>query len=516
MRYKIILLMVIGLLCILQATGQALMPDSICMGAQKHYWVFGNPGSTYTWKLTDPSGSPTTLPGTGDTVMINWTMAPGTYTLTTLQHSVYHCDGILQVGLIELFEQAIDFAGNPKIFCTPDPYMLSDATALFYKNLLWTTSGDGTFDNNSILHPIYTPGPGDLLAGMVTLTLTAQGMGSGNTCIPAVSSVVIHQSATILAVTATATNVSCFGFSNGTATAHATGGTGTYTYLWNDPAAQTTITATGLVAGTYIVIVTDGNNCTATDTVTITQPPSIMASAGADALICETQAYTLSTAAAANYSSLIWTTSGNGSFNDPTVLNPVYTPGTADMTAGSVTLTLTAHGIIPCPDSSDSMILSISRQAIVSAGADTTICETSGHLSIVNSTAIYSTSLLWTSSGTGTFSNATVLHPFYTPSVADIASGSVILTLTGTSASPCVSVSDQMTLHITIQASAYAGPNAIICETQGAYILSAATASSYTSLHWQTSGTGTFNNATVLNPVYKPSALCHAPILPVR
>jgi PKD repeat protein len=498
--------MVLGLLCILQATGQALMPDSICMGAQKHYWVFGNPGSTYTWKLTDPSGSPTILPGTGDTVMINWTMAPGTYTLTTLQHSVYHCDGVLQVGLIELFEQAVDFAGNPKIFCTPDPYMLSDATASFYKNLLWTTSGDGSFDNNAILHPIYTPGSGDLLAGTVTLTLTAQGMGSGNTCTPAVSSLVVHQSATILAVTATATNVSCFGFSDGTATANPIGGTGTYTYLWNDPAAQTTITATGLVAGTYIVIVTDGNNCTATDTITITQPPSIMAFAGADTLICETQAYTLSAAAAANYSSLIWTTSGTGLFNDPTVLNPVYTPSIADITAGSVTLTLTAHGINLCPDSSDSMILSISRQAIADAGADTTICQSAGSLTLVNATASHFTTLLWTSSGTGTFNNANLLNPIYTPSAADILSGSVVLTLNAFSASPCITVNDQMTLHITKQAIAFAGPDNTMCETQVSYPLASAAASNYASILWTTSGTGTFTDPTLVNTVYTPSA----------
>lgn len=504
MRYKIILLMFIGLLYTLQATGQALMPDSICIGAQKHYWVFGNPGSTYTWKLTDPSAIQTTLPGTNDTIMINWVMIPGTYTLSAQEHSVYSCDGVIQVGLIELFAQPVAFAGIPKIFCTPDPYVLPDATASFYKNLLWTTSGDGTFDNNTILHPTYSPGSGDLLAGTVTLTLTAQGMGSGSTCIPAVSSVVVHQSATIVAVTATTTNVSCYGFSDGTATANTSGGTGSYTYLWNDPLAQTTKTATGLVAGTYIVIATDGNGCTATDTVTVTQPPSIMASAGADILICETQSYTLSTAAAANYSSLLWTTSGSGSFNDPTILNPVYTPSIADIAAGNVTLTLTAHGLNSCPDSTDSMILSISRQAIANAGPDTTICENDGPFQLVNATASHYTSLLWTSSGTGTFANPTLLNAVYTPSPADILSGTVTLTLTANSAAPCVTVADQMILHITKQAIAYAGPNALICETQGSYALAAATASNYVSTLWTSSGDGTFTNTAIINPVYTP------------
>ena len=154
------------------------------------------------------------------------------------------------------------------------------------------------------MNPVYTPGTGDLLAGSVTLTLTAYGMGSGSDCIPAVSSVVIHQSATVVAVTATATNVTCFGYSDGSATAIATGGTLSYSYAWNTIPVQTTATASNLTAGTYTVTVTDGNNCAATASVTITQPPSIMAYAGPDGLICETQSYTLSAATAANYSSL--------------------------------------------------------------------------------------------------------------------------------------------------------------------------------------------------------------------
>jgi len=74
-----------------------------------------------------------------------------------------------------------------------------------------------------------------------------------------------------------------------------------------------------------------------------------------------------------------------------------------------------------------------------------------------------------TSTGTGTFSNPSILNTTYTPSAADILNGSVVLILTATSASPCGSVFDQMTLHITKQAFANAGPDEIMCETQGSY-----------------------------------------------
>lgn len=70
--------------------------------------------------------------------------------------------------------------------------------------------------------------------------------------------------------------VLCFGQSTGSATVTASGGTADYTYLWNDPSAQTTATATGLAAGSYSVLVTDANGCTGTVNVTITQPQSAL------------------------------------------------------------------------------------------------------------------------------------------------------------------------------------------------------------------------------------------------
>ncbi|MBL7891064.1 MAG: PKD domain-containing protein, partial [Bacteroidia bacterium] len=82
--------------------------------------------------------------------------------------------------------------------------------------------------------------------------------------------------------TTQSTNVTCYGSSNGTAGVTATGGTGVYTYSWQ-PSGGTGATSTGLSAGTYTVSVTDGA-CVITSTVTITEPPQIIAAAvGIDA-----------------------------------------------------------------------------------------------------------------------------------------------------------------------------------------------------------------------------------------
>jgi len=238
---------------------------------------------------------------------------------------------------------------------------------------------------------------------------------------------------------------------------------------------------------------------------TINRQPVV--NAGPDATICETAVtYTLSAATAQYGVNYLWSTSGTGTFSSTSAVNPIYTPSLADITAGSVTLTLSATALAPCVAVSDQMILHISRQAIVAAGPDATICET-GTFTLSAATAQYTTSLLWTTSGTGTFSNPTAVNPVYTPSPNDILDGYVNLTITGTSAAPCATpVSDVMRLNISRQAIVDAGPNALICETEGTYTIVGSSAQFATSYLWTTSGTGTFANATLLHPVYTPSA----------
>ncbi len=81
---------------------------------------------------------------------------------------------------------------------------------------------------------------------------------------------VITQPATVVSVLTTSTNVTCFGGNDGTATATGIGGNGPLTYLWSTGTITPSIT--NLIAGNYLVTVTDANGCTAVSNVTISEP----------------------------------------------------------------------------------------------------------------------------------------------------------------------------------------------------------------------------------------------------
>ncbi len=102
-----------------------------------------------------------------------------------------------------------------------------------------------------------------LNAGAISVTVTdnngCTGTASGNVTAPPA-----------LAVNVSTINDSCFQGGKGQASANVTGGTAPYTYYWdNISPAQNNL---DLVAGTYLLTVTDNNNCTVTGSATINEP----------------------------------------------------------------------------------------------------------------------------------------------------------------------------------------------------------------------------------------------------
>lgn len=146
-------------------------------------------------------------------------------------------------------------------------------------------------------------------------------------------------------VSVTSTNVSCFGGNNGSATVTATGGELPYSYTWSTVPAQLTPTANNLTAGNYTVQVRDNTGCTASTSVTITQPTQLVINtAGVDPLCfgaCNGSATATPTGGVSPYS-YSWS-NGSTAFNATALcagtVNLVVTDSNACTMTASVTIT---------------------------------------------------------------------------------------------------------------------------------------------------------------------------------
>lgn len=92
-------------------------------------------------------------------------------------------------------------------------------------------------------------------------------------CVTTVSTTIIQPTQVALALTSSP--VLCNAGATGSISATGSGGNAPYNYSLNGGAFGASSNFTGLAAGTYTVAVRDNNNCTATQTITITQPTAL-------------------------------------------------------------------------------------------------------------------------------------------------------------------------------------------------------------------------------------------------
>jgi len=322
----------------------------------------------------------------------------------------------------------------------------------WYKNSVAAGTNSATY--------AYVPVTGDQVYAVLTSSLAC---ASGS---PATSNTVTMTVTTDLPVSvsiAASVNPVCAGTSV-TFTATPTNGGATPVYQWKvngtNAGTNNPVYSFAPVNGDVVTCVltsnaicTSGNPATS-NAITMTVHPLPIAFAGADATICETSSYTLSGSSATNAISMLWSTSGTGSFDNAAALHPVYTPSAADILHGSVLLTFTVTPSSSCPAISDPMVLIINRQAIVNAGSDASVWAGSA-FTVSTATAQFASSILWTHNGAGTLTGANTLTPTYTPGAGE--TGVITLTVTASSANPCIDVSDRMTITITVDPSLRSG-----------------------------------------------------------
>jgi large repetitive protein len=228
----------------------------------------GSPGYTYVWSTTDGSGitqgqeDQTNLTaGTYQVVMTDINGCQQTTTITLIEPTP------LTIGLTpSIYAGGFNLSG-----CAPDGSI--DATVgggspgYIYS---WSPTSQVSEDIT------------DLPAGTYTVTVT-----DINGCI-ITEEITLVQPPIVTVTTAVTSNyngqqISCTGFSDGSVTSSPNGGATPYTYQWTDELGVLGVlgvnqSLTGQPQGTYVVLVTDANGCTATEVITLVDPPAIDAS----------------------------------------------------------------------------------------------------------------------------------------------------------------------------------------------------------------------------------------------
>jgi plastocyanin len=187
---------------------------------------------------------------------------PGTYTVTLTMQDGFGCQysTTSSVTVLDSLTLSMSVTGVSCFGDTNGTGTGAPSTGTSPYSYAWNDSGTQATQTASALAP-----------GVYTITVT-DNLG----CV-GIDSITVSEPLEIVLLM-DSSNVVCNKDSTGWATAGITNGTAPYTYLWDDGAAQSTDTAATLTPGTYTVVVTDVNGCTATDSTSITEPPALSVS----------------------------------------------------------------------------------------------------------------------------------------------------------------------------------------------------------------------------------------------
>ena len=146
------------------------------------------------------------------------------------------------------------------------------SSAAHYMSVLWSSLGDGVFDNSTLLQPHYTPGLIDLQQGFVSLIMTVNGLQQ---CAPVIDSDTITITFKPLpAITLSGTDTICEGTSVfvtmtlsglGPWSVTYTDGLNNFT-INNIPASPYNLSVSPIATTTYTILSVTDANCTVTQT----------------------------------------------------------------------------------------------------------------------------------------------------------------------------------------------------------------------------------------------------------
>lgn len=452
------------------------------------------PGNNSTLTSNYNTGNSWTGGSTNQSITVN---SSGATTLTVNLNN--NCPNQTDTETINVYASPTVEAGVNQSTCGTNAVTLNGVIGGSATGSQWV-SPSGTFSNPNSLNTTFTP---TITSGVATVILSATGP-----CPTIQDQLVILVNATPT-VNAGVDQTICAGSS---ITISGSYGGSANASNWSAPSGSfanitnlnTTYTPS-ITSGTVTLTLSASGPCpTVTDQLILTVNSIPSANAGIDQSICAGSSVNLVGALGGGASSGSWS-GGTGTFSpNSNLLNVTYTPSSAEISAGTVSLTLTTDDPTgPCVAVNDLVTVTIDPIAIVNAGLDQTICS-NGSATLSGIIGGSATSAIW-SGGSGTFSpNTSTLNASYTPSAAEINAGFVSLTLaTNDPIGACSAVSDNVILTITAAPIVNAGNNTSIC-LGGTVTLNGSISGTNTGGVWSASS-GTFSNINSFSSTYTPS-----------
>jgi len=233
--------------------------ETICFGESVTLTASG--ADTYLWSNSEITNGITVAPGSTTTYSVTGTNANGCSHTESKTITVLPGNTNVQLTVNQHVQCSGESNGSitATVYGSTDPYAYD-----------WGTSSTSTSNEAH-----------DLSAGTHVLTVIDK-----NGCKTKATADITEPKSFLTVTLDTYTNVACYGKNTGSATVIASGGTSPYLYSWDNGATfSTSNTNNALTANTYIVLVKDANNCTATETVTITEPSPFTATVNSADLV---------------------------------------------------------------------------------------------------------------------------------------------------------------------------------------------------------------------------------------
>lgn len=394
--------------------------------------------------------------------------------------------------------------------------MIVEAEAINHAGVLWTTNGDGTFSSPDSLTTHYFPGTSDLVLNEFILTVCATAVLPCLTSACVSTQINTHNTPTVnvpgsrTSCENSPVNINSIAF-NYSSTLWTSQGDGTFL----NPNLLNTKYFPGpedIAAGGNIININAFGNGFCQDfpvtknlqIILIAQPE---VNAGDDTEVCVGNLVHLA-GEASDYTYVNWTSGGDGFFANNNILDAIYYPGPVDFNSESFELYLLANPISPCNGTiTDTIkVFPVPGPEIEIGVNQAWMCFDSDYYFSQTETS-NSSSFEWFSiNGGGTFDDNTILHPTYFPNPeTDYNIGCIVIGVIAHPEQPCTSaVEDYMSLCFSAPPQAFAGDDATITSIET--FIPNSFAINQSSVNWETSGDGTFDDYTLIAPEYTPGA----------